>query len=57
MLKQLDCQAPLWGTYHYGGEATPLLVAQALLGEAAKYRDVTTAADAGRSRRLFGCRG
>ncbi|WP_444815215.1 sugar nucleotide-binding protein, partial [Stutzerimonas frequens] len=45
VLKQLDCQAPLWGTYHYGGHeaSTPLLVAQALLGEAARYRDVTTA--------------
>ena len=45
VLKQLDCQAPLWGTYHYGGHeaSTPLLVAQALLGEAGKYRDVTTA--------------
>lgn len=20
VLKQLDCQAPLWGTYHYGGQ-------------------------------------
>ena len=32
VLKQLDCQAPLWGTYHYGGHeaSTPLLVAQAL---------------------------
>ena len=45
VLKQLDCQVPLWGTYHYGGHeaSTPLLVAQALLGEASKYRDVTTA--------------
>ncbi|PZR76425.1 MAG: dTDP-4-dehydrorhamnose reductase, partial [Stutzerimonas stutzeri] len=36
VLKQLDCQAPLWGTYHYGCHeaSTPLLVAQALLGEA-----------------------
>jgi len=39
VLKQLDCQAPLWGTYHYGGHAasTPVLVAQALPGQAAKY--------------------
>lgn len=40
VLKQLDCQAPLWGTYHYGGHeaSTPLLVAQAIASEAAHYR-------------------
>lgn len=40
VLKQLDCQAPLWGTYHYGGHeaATPLVVGQAILSEAARYR-------------------
>ncbi len=40
VLKQLDCQAPLWGTYHYGGiEATSSLVlGQALLGEARQLR-------------------
>ena len=32
VIKQLDCNAPLWGTYHYGGQeaTTPLLVAEAL---------------------------
>ncbi len=39
VLKQLDCHAPLWGTYHYGGHeaSTPLLVSQALLAEAARH--------------------
>lgn len=43
VLKQLDCQAPLWGTYHYGGHeaSTPLLVGQALLAEASRYRQLT----------------
>lgn len=42
VLKQLDCQAPLWGTYHYGGHeaSTPMLVAQAIAGEAAHHRTV-----------------
>ncbi len=42
VLKQLDCQAPLWGTYHYGGHeaSTPLLVAQAIASEAAHHRQV-----------------
>lgn len=37
VLKQLDCQAPLWGTYHYGGHeaTTSLVLGQALL-EAAR---------------------
>lgn len=36
VLKQLDCQAPLWGTYHYGGHeaTTPLVLGQAILAEA-----------------------
>ncbi|MES2817952.1 MAG: sugar nucleotide-binding protein [Pseudomonadota bacterium] len=36
ILKQLDCTAPLWGTYHYGGHeaTTPLALAQAVLAEA-----------------------
>ncbi|MFC3606562.1 sugar nucleotide-binding protein [Stutzerimonas tarimensis] len=40
VLKQLDCQAPLWGTYHYGGHeaATPLVVGQAILSEAQHFR-------------------
>ncbi|MGM3389261.1 NAD(P)-dependent oxidoreductase [Stutzerimonas stutzeri] len=40
VLKQLDCQAPLWGTYHYGGHeaSTPLVVGQALMAEAAHHR-------------------
>ncbi|WP_120997539.1 sugar nucleotide-binding protein [Stutzerimonas urumqiensis] len=43
ILKQLDCGAPLWGTYHYGGHeaATPLVVGQAILSEASKSRDLT----------------
>ena len=41
VLKQLDCGAPLWGTYHYGGHeaSTPLVVGQAIYAEAAKYRE------------------
>ena len=40
ILKQLDCAAPLWGTYHYGGQeaATVLAVAQAILAEAQAWR-------------------
>ena len=40
ILKQLDCAAPLWGTYHYGGQeaATVLSVAQAILAEAQAWR-------------------
>ena len=36
VLKQLDCQAPLWGTYHYGGHeaTTPLVLGQTVLNEA-----------------------
>jgi len=37
VLKQLDCEAPLWGTYHYAGNeaTTPLALGQAILTEAA----------------------
>ncbi|MCY1345430.1 dTDP-4-dehydrorhamnose reductase [compost metagenome] len=40
VLKQLDCQSPLWGTYHYGGHeaTTSLALGQAILGEARTYR-------------------
>ncbi|MFI8482377.1 sugar nucleotide-binding protein [Pseudomonas sp. NPDC078700] len=40
VLKQLDCQAPLWGTYHYGGHeaTTSLALGQALLSEARSFR-------------------
>ncbi|MEK1908437.1 MAG: sugar nucleotide-binding protein [Pseudomonas sp.] len=36
VLKQLDCQTPLWGTYHYGAHeaTTPLALGQAVLGDA-----------------------
>jgi len=36
VLKQLDCESPLWGIYHYGGHeaATPLALGQAILGDA-----------------------
>ncbi len=40
VLKQLDCDAPLWGTYHYGGHeaATPMVVGQTILSEASAFR-------------------
>jgi len=40
VLKQLDCQAPLWGTYHYGGQeaTTSLALGQAVLSEARAFR-------------------
>jgi dTDP-4-dehydrorhamnose reductase len=40
VLKQLDCESPLWGTYHYGGHeaTTALALGQALLSEARNYR-------------------
>jgi len=40
VLKQLDCRAPLWGTYHYGSHeaTTALAFAQAVLGEARVHR-------------------
>ncbi|MBD1553061.1 sugar nucleotide-binding protein [Pseudomonas typographi] len=36
VLKQLDCDAPLWGTYHYAGNeaTTALALGQAILAEA-----------------------
>ncbi|AYF88694.1 sugar nucleotide-binding protein [Pseudomonas sp. JS3066] len=55
VIKQLDCQAPLWGTYHYGGHeaTTPLALGQALLSEARslhplKVQDITPQAHAAR---------
>ena len=38
VLKQLDCAAPLWGTYHYAGNeaTTPLALGQAILSEASQ---------------------
>lgn len=40
VLKQLDCQTPLWGTYHYGGHeaTTSLALGQAVLNEARQFR-------------------
>lgn len=40
VLKQLDCQTPLWGTYHYGGHeaTTSLALGQAVLSEARNFR-------------------
>lgn len=40
VLKQLDCEAPLWGTYHYGGHeaVTTQVLGQAVLAEARTYR-------------------
>ena len=40
ILKQLDCAAALWGTYHYGGHeaTTPLALGQAILAEARTLR-------------------
>jgi dTDP-4-dehydrorhamnose reductase len=40
VLKQLDCAAPLWGTYHYGGHeaTTALALGQAMLSEARHLR-------------------
>ncbi|WP_417661932.1 sugar nucleotide-binding protein [Pseudomonas sp.] len=40
VLKQLDCESPLWGTYHYGGHeaTTSLALGQALLSEARNFR-------------------
>jgi len=36
VIKQLDCSAPLWGTYHYGGieAVTQLTLGQAIIAEA-----------------------
>lgn len=40
ILNQLDCDAPLWGVYQYGGQeaATALAVAEAILQEAKAWR-------------------
>ncbi|MGE8500317.1 MAG: sugar nucleotide-binding protein [Pseudomonas sp.] len=40
VLKQLDCETPLWGTYHYGGHeaTTSLALGQAVLSEARSFR-------------------
>ncbi|WP_026146578.1 sugar nucleotide-binding protein [Zestomonas thermotolerans] len=40
VLKQLDCEAPLWGTYHYGGHeaTTALALGQAIIEAARTYR-------------------
>jgi dTDP-4-dehydrorhamnose reductase len=40
VLKQLDCAAPLWGTYHYGAHeaTTALALGQAVLAEARAFR-------------------
>jgi dTDP-4-dehydrorhamnose reductase len=42
VLKQLDCAAPLWGTYHYAGNeaTTALALGQAILAEAAGLRQL-----------------
>lgn len=46
VLKQLDCNAPLWGTYHYAGNeaTTPLALGQAILAEAGQYRQLAVQA-------------
>ncbi|MNZ70344.1 dTDP-4-dehydrorhamnose reductase [compost metagenome] len=43
VLKQLDCQAPLWGTYHYGGleATTTIALGQVILAEARAFRGLT----------------
>ncbi|SFM51195.1 dTDP-4-dehydrorhamnose reductase [Pseudomonas syringae] len=42
IIKQLDCEAPLWGTYHYAGHeaTTPLALGQAVLTEARLLREL-----------------
>ncbi|MFF7709798.1 sugar nucleotide-binding protein [Pseudomonas sp. NPDC007930] len=42
VLKQLDCDAPLWGTYHYAGNeaTTALALGQAILAEVGAARAV-----------------
>ncbi len=46
VLKQLDCAAPLWGTYHYAGNeaTTPLALGQAILSEAAQWHKLAVQA-------------
>ncbi|WPP00447.1 sugar nucleotide-binding protein [Pseudomonas sp. HR96] len=48
VLKQLDCDAPLWGTYHYAGNeaTTPLALGQAILSEAANLHPLAVEAPA-----------
>ncbi|MDM8347993.1 sugar nucleotide-binding protein [Pseudomonas sp. sp1636] len=55
VLKQLDCQTPLWGTFHYGGHeaTTAQALGQAVLSEARNFRsnlieDITAQAHAAR---------
>lgn len=58
VLKQLDCSAPLWGTYHYAGNeaTTPLALGQAILAEAGQYRQARgSGANAAGSCRTAGC--
>jgi dTDP-4-dehydrorhamnose reductase len=42
VLKQLDCSAPLWGTYHYGGieAVTQLALGQAIITESLALRPI-----------------
>jgi len=46
ILKQLDCGAALWGTYHYGGHeaSTTLALYQAILDEAKQFHPTLKAA-------------
>ena len=46
VLKQLDCAAPLWGTYHYAGNeaTTAVALGQAILAEAAGLRQLSVQA-------------
>lgn len=60
VLKQLDCQSPLWGLYHYGGHeaTTPLALGQAILSEARslqslKVQEVGAQAHAARADALY----
>lgn len=51
VLKQLDCEAPLWGTYHYAGNeaTTALALGQAILSEAAHLRPLAIEAPTARA--------
>ena len=59
VLKQLDCAAPLWGTYHYAGHeaTTPLALGQAIAGLARAGMDVSDGLvqDLGHLCRAGGC--
>jgi dTDP-4-dehydrorhamnose reductase len=46
VIKQLDCAAPLWGTYHYAGNeaTTALALGQAVLSEAINLRTLAVQA-------------